>query len=74
VVDLAETGRVVLCGDAAFLRENLEQGEIRQPDEKSAKESLALIRSLVKDDLSRVFTSHDPASWARWRHAPEVYR
>ncbi len=74
VVDLAETGRVVLCGDAAFLRENLEKGEIQQPDPKSAKESLALIRSLVKDDLGRVFTSHDAASWSRWRHAPLTYR
>jgi N-acyl homoserine lactone hydrolase len=74
VVDLPETGRVVLCGDAAFTRENLERGEIRAPDESAAKESLALIRSLVNDDLDRVFTSHDAASWPRWRHAPETYR
>jgi len=74
VVDLPETGRVVLCGDAAFTRENLARGEIRAPDEAAAKNSLALIRSLVGDDLDRVFTSHDAASWARWRHAPETYR
>ena len=74
VVDLPETGRVVLCGDAAFTRENLERGEIRAPDEAAAKDSLALIRSLVKDDLIRVFTSHDAASWPGWRHAPETYR
>jgi N-acyl homoserine lactone hydrolase len=74
VVDLPETGRVVLCGDAAFTRENFERGEIRAPDESAAKESLALIRSLVNDDLDRVFTSHDAASWPRWRHAPETYR
>src|SRR5919197_1802568 len=60
VVDLAETGRVVLCGDAAFTRVNLERGEIKQPDEAAARDSLALIRSLVKDDLDRVFPSHDP--------------
>jgi N-acyl homoserine lactone hydrolase len=74
VVDLPETGRVVLCGDAAFTRENLECGEIRARDEASAKDSLRLIRSLVKDDLSRAFTSHDAASWPRWRHAPDTYR
>ncbi len=74
VVDLPETGRVVLCGDAAFTRENLERGEIRAPDEAAAKDSLALIRSLVKSDLDRVFTSHDAASWPRWRQAPETYR
>ena len=74
VVDLPETGRVVLCGDAAFTRQNLERGEIRAPDESSARESLALIRSLVRNDLDRVFTSHDAASWARWRQAPESYR
>ena len=74
VVDLPETGRVVLCGDAAFTRENLERGVIRAQDEAAAKESLAMIRSLVDDDLDRVFTSHDAASWPRWRHAPETYR
>ena len=74
VVDLAETGRVVLCGDAAFTRENLERGEIRQPDEAAAKESLATIRRLVHDDFDRAFVSHDPASFARWRLAPESYR
>jgi N-acyl homoserine lactone hydrolase len=74
VVDLAETGRVVLCGDAAFTRENLERGDIRQPDEAAAKESLAAIRALVRDDLDRIFPSHDMASFSRWRHAPEPYR
>src|SRR2546422_9677934 len=74
VVDLPETGRVVLCGDAAFTRENLERSVIRAPDEAAAKDSLALIRSLVKDDLDSVFTSHDAASWSRWSHAPAIYR
>jgi N-acyl homoserine lactone hydrolase len=74
VVDLPETGRVVLSGDAAFTRENLERDVIRAQDEAAAKESLGLIRALVGDDLDRVFTSHDSASWQRWRHAPETYR
>jgi N-acyl homoserine lactone hydrolase len=74
VVDLAQTGRVVLTGDAAFTRENLERGEIPAMDQSAATESLALIRSLVKDDLSRVFTSHDAAWWPDWKHAPESYR
>jgi hypothetical protein len=43
-------------------------------DQGSAKASLALIRSLAGDDLPRVFTSHDAAAWATWRHAPESYR
>jgi len=64
----------VLCGDAAFTRENLERRVIRAQDDAAAKESLALIRSLVDDDLDRVFTSHDAAGWAGWRHAPETYR
>ena len=74
VVDLPETGRVVLCGDAAFTRENLERGAIKQPDETAATESLALIRSLVKDDLDRAFPSHDQSSFAHWKTAPETYR
>lgn len=74
VVDLAETGRVVLTGDAAFTRANLERGEIPAMDQAAAKESLAHIRSLVKDDLSRVFTSHDAEHWPNWKHAPESYR
>jgi N-acyl homoserine lactone hydrolase len=74
VVDLPEHGRVVLCGDAAFTRENLERGVIRARDEPAAKESLAHIRSLVKDDLDRAFVSHDMAAWSGWRSAPRTYR
>ncbi len=69
IVELAETGRVVLCGDAAFTRANLERGETPGHDPVAAKESLALIRSLVKDDLDRAFPSHD-ASASR----PGTYR
>jgi N-acyl homoserine lactone hydrolase len=74
VVDLPETGRVVLTGDAAFTRSNLERGEIPAMDQDAAKESLTLIRSLVGDDLPRVFTSHDADAWATWHHAPDAYR
>lgn len=73
VVDLAGTGRVVLCGDAAFTRANLERGEIPGQDPGAGKASLALIRSLVRDDLDRAFPSHDPATFATWRRAPAVY-
>ena len=74
VVDLAETGRVVLCGDAAFTRGNLERGEIPGEDPIAGAESLLFIRSLVRDDLDRAFPSHDAASFAAWRRAPAVYR
>ena len=73
-VDLAETGRVVLTGDAAFTRENIERGEIPAMDQAAAKDSLALISSLAGGDLTRVFTSHDSHAWATWRHAPAAYR
>jgi N-acyl homoserine lactone hydrolase len=74
VVDLPQTGRVVLTGDAAFTRSNLERGEIPGMDQAAAKDSLSLIRSLVRDDLTRVFTSHDAEAWATWHHAPDAYR
>ena len=69
VVDLPETGRVVLCGDAAFTRENLERVDETAQDRPAARESLALIRSLVNDDLDRAFPSHDAASFR-----PGTYR
>jgi N-acyl homoserine lactone hydrolase len=69
VVELAETGRVVLCGDAAFTRANLERGETPAADPAAARESLALIRSLVRDDLDRAFPSHDPTAFR-----PGTYR
>ena len=74
VVDLAESGRVVLTGDAAFTRMNVERGEIAAMDQAAAKESLALIRSLTEGDLTRIFTSHDADAWASWQHAPAAYR
>lgn len=74
VVDLAETGRVVLCGDAAYTRQNLERGETAAPDQEAARASLGLIRSLAGDDPRRAFVSHDAQAWASWRHAPDVYR
>jgi N-acyl homoserine lactone hydrolase len=74
VVDLSQTGRVVLTGDAAFTRENVERGEIPAMDQVAAKESLTLIRSLAGGDLARIFTSHDADNWATWRHAPASYR
>jgi len=74
VVDLPETGRIVLCGDAAYTRENLERGVTTGQDRAAATESLALIRSLVRDDLERAFVSHDLAAWSRWRTAPATYR
>ncbi|CAN5192031.1 hypothetical protein BH18CHL2_BH18CHL2_08130 [soil metagenome] len=74
VVDIVETGRVVLCGDAAFTRENLERGEAPQPDAASAARSLALIVTLVGGDLDRAFPSQDARSWESWRKAPDVYR
>jgi glyoxylase-like metal-dependent hydrolase (beta-lactamase superfamily II) len=64
----------VLTGDAAFTRENIERGEIPAMDPLAAKESLALIGTLVGGDLTRVFTSHDADAWATWRHAPAAYR
>lgn len=69
VVDLAETGRVVLCGDAAFTRANLERGESSGQDAAEAGRSLALIRSLVEDDLDRAFPSHDATTFR-----PATYR
>ena len=69
VVDLAETGRVVLCGDAGYTRENLERGEATAQDPATARESLLLIRSLVRDDLARAFPSHDATAFR-----PGTYR
>lgn len=74
VVDLAETGRVVLCGDAAFTRANLERGAVPAPDQAAATESLAVIADLVGGDLDRAFTSHDADSFGRWKIAPQTYR
>jgi N-acyl homoserine lactone hydrolase len=54
---------VVPTPDAAFTRANLERGEIPGQDPVAGKESLGVIRSLVKDDLERAFPSHDPTTF-----------
>jgi N-acyl homoserine lactone hydrolase len=73
VVDLPITGRVILTGEAVFLRENLETANIRAVDPESASASLALIRATVDGNTERCFVSHDPDAWASWRHAAEAY-
>ena len=74
VVDLPQTGRVVLCGDAAFTRANLERDLIPAPVPDAARASLAVIRDLVDGDLDRAFPSHDAGAFARWTVAPHAYR
>lgn len=73
VVDLPDTGQVVLTGDAAFLKENLRTRNIRALDPEAARHSLERILTLAGRDPDRCFVSHDPDAWAGWRHAPGAY-
>jgi glyoxylase-like metal-dependent hydrolase (beta-lactamase superfamily II) len=75
LLDLEETGPVVLTADAA---DNLSQWDGRQPprvlfSRDHATRSLERLRELAGETDALVVFGHDPENWSQLRHAPERY-
>ena len=75
VLDLDETGRVLLTADAA---DNRAQWEGRQHpralfSREQAKQSLERLHELAHRDDPLLVLGHDPENWAQLRHAPDFY-
>jgi glyoxylase-like metal-dependent hydrolase (beta-lactamase superfamily II) len=76
LLDLDETGRVLLTADAV---DNRGQWEGRLPlraldSRDDAQRSLERLRLLARDTDALVVLGHDPDDWAELKHAPDVYR
>jgi N-acyl homoserine lactone hydrolase len=75
LVNLKETGPVLLACDAVSLRENLDCNIAPGKniwDAKCGLQALAKIRKMEQDGVF-IITGHDPNQWKELRRAPEYY-
>ena len=76
LVELPETGPVILTGDACYWREHLDAarvpGVVWNPT--LAFHSIKRLKTLARLLDARVFPGHDPEFWKTVRPAPEPYR
>ncbi len=74
VLDLPNTGRVVLAGDVGDLIENFREEVLpgESADDAAALASIRRINALVTDG-AKLFLTHDPDLLLRLRRAPDFY-
>jgi N-acyl homoserine lactone hydrolase len=77
-VELPETGTIVLAGDCADLRRNIEEeipcGSTTHAHlEDAARESIARLHALDAEPDTLVWPAHDPVFWDARREPPEAY-
>ena len=76
LVELPETGPVILTGDACYWHEHVEKervpGVVWNPT--LALHSIKRVKTLARLIGARIFPSHDPAFWKTVKQAPEAYR
>jgi glyoxylase-like metal-dependent hydrolase (beta-lactamase superfamily II) len=76
LVELAETGPVILAGDACYWQEHIDAervpGVVWNP--LAALHSIKRLKTLARLAGARIFPGHDPAFWGTVRQAPEGYR
>lgn len=76
LIDLADTGPVLLTADASDNRAQWEgRAHVRALHSRDeAARSMKRLHELAKDTGARIVFGHDPENWAALRHAPEAYR
>lgn len=76
LVELPETGPVILAGDACYWQEHLEAervpGVVWNPTQ--ALHSIKRLKTLARLLGARVFPSHDPEFWRTVKQSPDAYR
>jgi len=76
LVELPETGPVILSGDACYWQEHLEKervpGVVWNPT--LAFHSIKRLKTLARLLRARVFPAHDPVFWRSVKQSPEPYR
>jgi N-acyl homoserine lactone hydrolase len=76
VVELPESGPVILAGDACYWQEHVEAervpGVVWNPS--LALHSIRRLKTLARLTGGRIFPGHDPEFWRQVRQAPDAYR
>lgn len=76
LVELPETGPVILAGDCVYWQEHLDDekvpGVVWNPTQ--ALHTIKRLKTLARLVGGRVFPSHDPVFWASVRQSPEAYQ
>jgi len=77
IVRLPKTGTVILTGDSAYFRENVEKNLIPNIvlayDPKGVVQGYEWIRRMMADENANFFTAHDPDAFKAMKKAPEFY-
>ena len=76
LVELGETGPVILAGDACYWQEHIDAervpGVVWSP--LAALHSIKRLKTLARLVGARIFPGHDPAFWRTVRQPPDCYR
>jgi N-acyl homoserine lactone hydrolase len=74
LLDLPNTGKVLLCIDAIYIQANLDHDAWGgQADPETAKESAAKLVRIAREEDALMVYGHDPDQWQTLRKAPEFY-
>jgi N-acyl homoserine lactone hydrolase len=76
LVELPESGPVILAGDSCYWQEHIDQERVPGVvwDPTRALHSIKKLKTLARLTGGRIFPSHDPAFWKTVKQAPEAYR
>ena len=76
LVELPETGPVVLAGDCCYWQEHLDAERVPGVvwDPTRALHSIKKLKTIARLVGGRVFPSHDPVFWQTVKHSPDPYR
>ena len=76
LVELPETGPVILAGDCCYWQENIDRelppGVVWDPSR--AAHSIKRLKTLARLVRGRIFPSHDPTFWSKTIKSPDAYR
>jgi len=74
LVDLPESGKIILGIDAIYTQDNLDRDNWgAYVDPQAARASAQRLVDLARHENARLLYGHDPAQWATLRRAPDFY-
>jgi len=74
LINLRQTGPVLLTADSVYLSEILDRDILPGVfhSEKETRKTIARIRDMRGTGM-KIIAGHDPAEWALWKKAPDYY-